>query len=366
MKTFSIEADAIPRFLALSRRLNGADPRWVPPFDAVLARELAGQDAFGSYGRMRLFLCGSGGEDAGRVAAIVNPRLRDAAGAPIGQLGYFECVDDVEVARALFDEASAWLGKQGCREAWGPMNGGAHRTHRCLVEGFERAPYLFEPRNPAHHPRLWESQGFRTVHTWNAFDLPASAVRAGLLEVAGAAPVIRWLRRHYAFEPLDPRDPVGSLARLHAILDRLWHGHVGYASLGIEEFSEVFAGPLSIMGSRHVGVVANLSTRMDVGAGFMYPDYAEEVRELGGDASGWGRWLSRGTRPRRAVLHTVATVPEARGTGAVSLCLEQAARVLEEEGYADVVIAVVTEEFRIFEKFASPTRRYALYGRRMS
>src|SRR5262245_24849914 len=114
----------------MSFLLNANDPKWIPPTRARLQQELTGADAFGRYGRIQMFGCENEGRLVGRIAAIVNPKLIDAAGHPVGQVGYFESIDDAQVASILFDGAFAWLRAAGARQVLGPMNGGPHRTHR--------------------------------------------------------------------------------------------------------------------------------------------------------------------------------------------------------------------------------------------
>ena len=51
------------------------------------------------------------------------------------------------------------------------VGGWAHRLHRFMVRGFERAPFLFEPRNPPYYPRLFEANGFAPVHRWYSYEI---------------------------------------------------------------------------------------------------------------------------------------------------------------------------------------------------
>lgn len=371
MRTIPIDpadAAALTSFVELPFALHAADPRWVPPLRAPLAAELTGGSAFARYGRMRLFVCEDGGRLRGRVAAIVNPRLSGAAGSaapprgPIGQLGYFEAEDDDRVVASLFDAAFAWLRGEGARAAWGPMNGGAHRLHRFMTKGVERTPFLFEPRNPPYYPRLFEAQGFARVHEWHSFDVTRIELEGiqALLE-AGTAPVAAEGR--YRTELLDPRDMPRALARLHPLLDGVWAGHVGYASLDLAEFAEVFAGLLALITERHIGFLVETASGRDVGCAFMYPDWVDEVRALAGDAAGWGAWLGAGRRPARLVLHTTAVLPEARRTGGPYMLIERGIRHTLEDGFEELVVGLVDADWRLFRKVAEPTREYALYGR---
>jgi GNAT superfamily N-acetyltransferase len=351
----------VDAFIELAFQLNAGDPQWIPPIRARLQQELTGADAFGRYGRMKLFGCESAGRLVGRVAAIVNPRLLDPGGHPVGQVGYFESIDDAEVALVLFDAAFDWLRATGAHQVWGPMNGGAHRTHRFITDGFERDPYLFEPRNPRHYPRLFESAGFSPRYTWYSVDVTSEQLRTSLANL----PMLRVrpeARRRFELERVDPSDAATVLRRLHALLDAMWTGHIGYTPLELAEFVEIFAPALSLMTPGDMHIAIDRSVGRDVGCAFTYPDYAAEVRSLNGDATSWGHWRKGGSRPRRLVLHTMAAAPEVRRTGIASALLRTPIENCVEH-YEQGVFAIVVQELGALQKLGPPTRRYALYGR---
>ena len=57
-------------------------------------------------------------------------------------------------------------------------------------------------------------------------------------------------------------------------------------------------------------------------------------------------------------------VPEERRTPAQFMLLSWGGlRYFEDAGFEELVVALVTEEFRLFERVAEPTREYALYAR---
>ena len=272
-------------------------------------------------------------------------------------------MDDAAVAGALFEAACARLATQEMAEVWGPMNGGAHRAHRLQVSGFEREPFLFEPRNPPYYRELFETHGFRSLGTWTTSELDAGQLEELCARIAGR-PSWKRVSRGYRVDYPDPRDVEGTLARIYGLLNRVWEGHLGYVPLSPEEFAGTAAGLLSIMGERDIGVVVDPGGR-DVGFAFVYPDYADEVRALAGDAAGWGRWLG-GARPRRLVLHTLAFLPEARRGVAPLVLTERGLRNALERGFEELVFALASEELRWFDRVARPTREYRLYGRSLA
>jgi hypothetical protein len=248
-----------------------------------------------------------------------------------------------------------WLRSQGARQVLAPMNGGAHRTHRLLIRGFDRTPFLFEPRNPPYYPRLFERCGMVPVNRWWSYDLDRGQAadlhrRFEKLLARRPAPAV--------LDVLDPGQSSNTLARVHRLLDGIWAGHVGYASLDVDEFAEVFAGVLSLMALRDIAVLADGGG--DKGVVFVYPDYAAEARSLCGSSAGWGSWLRNGLPPR-VVLHTAALLPELRKTSAATALVDWAMRRAVEDGYEQAIVALAVEGF--LSKIGEQTREYALYWR---
>jgi hypothetical protein len=348
-------SDGLAQFMDFPPTVYRGDPFWIPPLREQILHELSAASVFSRYGRFQLFMCEANGRMAGRIAALVNPKLVDRHGSVLGQLGYFECIDDTSVAAALIDAGLDWLGSQGAREVLAPMNGGAHRAHRLLTRGFDEEPFLFEPRNPRYYPRLFEQCGFSVAYRWFGYELNRddAAVRLSQLE--------RVLSRRPppgVVEELDTGRGAEIVHRLHRLLDGCWLGHVGYAPIDLEEFAEVFRGGLSIMSRGNIAVF--VQDGRDSGLALTYPDYAAEVRALDGSAAGWGRWLGQ-ARPKRLVLHTAALLQEVRHTSAAMALLAWSFRRAWSDGFEDLLVALAVEGF--LGKVGKQTREYALYSR---
>ena len=351
--------DGLAEFVEFPWTVHRADRMWIPPLREQVFHELSGACAFARYGRMQLYLCEADGQVAGRIAALVNPRLVDRDGRLIGQLGYFESIDDPAVASALIETGLTWLRAQGVRDVVAPMNGGAHRAHRFLTRGFDREPYLFEPRNPPYYPTLFERSGFAAINRWYGYELSRQQAADRLNQfdrvLARRPPPGR-------IEEMRTGQAQETIARVHRLLDRCWTGHVGYASLAIEEFVEVFGGALAIMGPGHVSAFVRNENEEDTGVAFILPDYAAEMRALGGRAAGWAHWLGT-SRPTRIVLHTAALVPEIRHTSAAMAQIAWGLRRALKDGFDDVVCALVVEGF--LQRIGEQTREHTLYARQL-
>ena len=350
--------EGLAEFIEFPWTIYADDPLWIPPLREQVFHELSGATAFSRYGRRQLFMCEADGQLVGRLAALVNPKLVDRNGNVLGQLGYFECIDDSVVAANLFGAGMEWLRSQGIGDVLAPMNGGAHRSHRLLTRGFDLEPFLFEPRNPSYYPKLFERCGFMPVYRWFSYEL--NRERAARLFTQYE----RVMKRRPApglIEELPVHSPQETMVRIHRLLDGCWADHLGYVSLELEEFIEVFRGGLSIMSPGNVSVF--VQNGRDVGFALIYPDYGAEMRALAGHAAGWGQWLGQ-SHAKRLVLHTAAVFPEIRKSSAAMAQVAWGIRHALADGFEELIFALVVEGF--LGRIGEQTREYALYSRSLA
>ena len=352
-----VGAEGIEEFVALAGTLRAGDADWLPPFEGAVRAELEGAAVAG--GAIQPFICRRGDAAVGRVAALVHPGLLDDRGRPVGQVGFYECADDPGAAAALLAAATDWLRARGCRRAVGPMNGGAHRAHRLLVDGFATDPWLFEPRTPPRYVAHFEAAGFTPTFRWTSHEPDRAQVAAlarRLERVAGR-------RGDCRLVPIASRDPGEVLPRLHALLDRAWAGYPGYVPFTLEELGALFGPLLVVLPPGHLYLVQDGGKR-DVGFGYMIPDWIAEVRALRGDPRGWGSWLGE-PLPKRVILHTLALAPEARHGAEVAGLAAVGLRNALASGYERFLMALTREDFRAHVRGFPATRTYALYGREL-
>ncbi len=158
------------QFLQYPWQLYRNDPNWIPPI-RVDQKELVGykHHPFYEKNRAQTFLAYRGGEVCGRIAAILNRVHIEYCKENRGFFGFFECVDDQQVANALFDAARTWLAEQGIHAMRGPANPGINYIWGTLVEGFDSPPTFMMAYNPPYYARLIEGYGFRKAQDLYAF-----------------------------------------------------------------------------------------------------------------------------------------------------------------------------------------------------
>lgn len=179
------------RLIKLQFRLYKGDPYWVPPLvaDRLKFLDPRHNPSF-EYMQVAYFVAeavvvpehsptglpvGGMEQDVGMIAAILNPRHNEIHGDSIGFFGFFECINNQDVADALLDAAAAWLRQQGRTAMRGPLNFTMTDEVGLLVDGFNDAPRILMPYNPPYYPELVEANGLSGVMDLYAyhFDLEA-------------------------------------------------------------------------------------------------------------------------------------------------------------------------------------------------
>ncbi len=169
-------------FLDLPDQIYRDDPNWVPPLRQKIARQLSPRHPFRSYGNAQPFVARRDGKAVGRIVAAVNRRLIEKEGRAVGLFGYFECIDDRNVAGALLEAACRWLRESNCVVGRGPIDLSTHINCLFLVDGFDTPPHIMMPYNPRFYPGLVEAAGWRPAKDAYAYDFPMTLERAEAFE----------------------------------------------------------------------------------------------------------------------------------------------------------------------------------------
>ena len=161
----------LKRFIDLPWAIYRGDPHWVPPLKRdVRAAFDPEKHPFHLHSEAQPYLAVRGGEVVGRICAIRNRNHEALHEEAVGFFGWFECVDDSEVAEALFDAVRGWLRERGLSAMRGPASFSTNEITGLLVDGEKGLPALLLAHNPPWYPGLLEGCGLRKVkdlYAWN-------------------------------------------------------------------------------------------------------------------------------------------------------------------------------------------------------
>ena len=167
-----LDAQQKREFLDLSKRLYLNNRNWVCPLDGDIEKvfDPARNEKFQNGEAIRWIARNNDGEVVGRIAAFYNRAQAAIEEQPTGGCGFFEAINDQDLANTLFDAARDWLASKGMEAMDGPVNFGPRDSWwGLLVEGYEFQPLYANPYNPPYYKELFENYGFQNYFNQNTY-----------------------------------------------------------------------------------------------------------------------------------------------------------------------------------------------------
>jgi hypothetical protein len=165
----------VKRFIKLPHQLYKDCPQWVPLLDIDAKTYLnRKKHPFHEHSDVDFFLAVRDGKDVGRIAAIENKPFNEYHHAKKANFYLFDCENDGESAKALFDAVIDWAKKRGLDSMEGPKGMGPLDGYGILVFGHEhRNTMTMLNYNHPYYQELVEAQGFEKLVDFVSCYLPA-------------------------------------------------------------------------------------------------------------------------------------------------------------------------------------------------
>jgi GNAT superfamily N-acetyltransferase len=335
-------------FIRLPYAIYRDDPHWVAPLERERRAFLdPRRNPFYDVGTVQLFLARRGDEVVGRIAAVTDARFNDRHDSGCGQFGLFECVDDAEVAAALFDAAAGRLSERGLGRMLGPLSFSTNDECGLLVEGFDRPPTVLMPHNPPYYPKLFTGCGFtkaKDLLSWRvpmpSDGEPTPVVRRATERALGA-PGVR-------VRPLDPQRFDADLAAVKEIYNDAWAENYASVPMTDREF-ETLVGQLKPVLRPELLQLAEVHGE-PAAFTLWLPDTNQALRAARGRLTTYGlpTGLIRITRAARRINRTRAVTSgikkEHRNRGLIAALFTQAQRAAFRLGYTETEFSWILED----------------------
>ena len=213
-------------FIKFQWQIYDSDPAWVPPLIVERKKFLdRKRHPFYRHGDAGLFLARKNGRIAGRIMASDDPNYNSLHSTNVGCFGLFECIEDDEVAAALFNTAASWLQKKGRTEMMGPIDYSTNYVCGLLVDGFQFPPTILTAHNPPYYRELIESCGFTKAKDWYAWWFADPSKAATHLRRLATRLKTRWPVR---IRPADLKNLRDESRRLRQIFNQAWEKNWGF------------------------------------------------------------------------------------------------------------------------------------------
>ncbi len=322
VKTVESKQD-IETFLHLPWKIyisNGKrDPNWVPPFlDDQRSLLNPKKNPYHKHARFKLFMAfNEKNELVGRISASVDDNFNKHWNEKVGFFGWFECVNDVEVAKVLFSHAENFLKAEGMTTARGPASFTSNDDYYgFLLKGYDQPAVMAMTYNPPYYLELAEKCGYTKAKDLYAWWL--TTANPFPERIARIADKIRE-RENLVIRSLNMKNYQQEIMVFKDIYNSAWEKNWGAVELTDEELNYQAKKLKDIVWPDFV-LFAEVDGK-PVGACLCTPDINQVLRRIDGELFSWNTpfalitFLTNVGKINQARLMALGVIPEYRKKG---------------------------------------------------
>lgn len=320
----------VNRWVDLPYRLYKDNPYYVPMLKGGVRKLLdKTRHPFFEHSEADFLIAEQDGEVLARICVMENRHYNEYHGEKAAFFGYFDCAEDIEAARAIFNAVSEWTAARGLDTVYGPKGLIGAAAGGVLVEGFDLRAALDIAYNYPYYDEYIKDSGFEQyrdllsgfIHRKNEEENIPDRVRRiaeRMAERGGFS-----ARRFKSKDEL--RAMVPEIGELHR---QAFVEIPGYYPMTDAEF-EMMADDLVMIADPQL---MTLVMKDDQIAGFLfvYPDLSEGLQKAKGSLFPFGWWHILQARKKTdwVIFNGVGILPEYQGRGANAVMYLEIARTI--------------------------------------
>lgn len=324
-------------FLALPVKLYRGNEYWVRPLDNDIRQVFNPEKnpCFRNGECTRWLLLDERGECVGRVAAFVNRKTCRLDKYTVGQMGFFECIDNEEAAFLLFDRCREWLESRGMEAMEGPVNFGERiEWWGLLADGFDKSPVYAMPYTQPYYVRLFEAYGFRDYFKQFTYQAPLVMESLSKVVVWKADRVLR--NPDYSVLTYGDIGKQRSIEALLEVYNKAWNLEVhGVDGITREQVETIYKSLQPIIDKDLIYFA--FYQNQPIGFFLMFPEINQAVKHINGKMNVFGLlkflYYMRVKKIDVALGQLFGVVPEFQGKGVEAAMIKRfTERIIESGG----------------------------------
>jgi GNAT superfamily N-acetyltransferase len=242
--------------------------------------------AFYQHGILEAWLAYQNGKIVGRIAGSIDRTYNQTYGTQTAFFGFYECIDDLDVSKRLFEQVENWAKSHGMTQLLGPFSLSPIYGAGMLIAGFDDVPYVAMPYNLSYYPNQLESLGFKKAKDYKAFRIKGKLTIPEFVTKNAQ----NWRSKRINYRQLNP----DKLAQESDLVCDLYNdgfaGQWGYTCIDRSEFYQLALDWIKVIDPRLFLFV--LIEDNPVGFGMLIPDVFQTLHQTK-TLSGLLRYLGR-------------------------------------------------------------------------
>ena len=318
-------------FVRFPLRLYRHCPQFVPPLYSDEMKIFTDRNAYADTCESVFYLALRDGKTVGRIQGIIQRQFNELHNEKRLRFTRFDAVNDLSVARALFQSLEDWGRKQGLDTVCGPLGYSDLEREGLLIEGFDHLSTFEEQYNYDYYAALIEGCGYAKEIDWLEFRLRAPkeknemlarvAERALELSRLHVVDADQYTKKAYVDKYKDG---------VFECIDRCYSHLYGTVPFTESMKSQLIDQFMLIINKKYLIIICDENDRV-VSFALCFPGFGESLQKSGGrlTPAGLMRLLQAVRSPKVVDLGLVAVLPEYQSAGINAVMLQKMTEYLE-------------------------------------
>lgn len=230
---------ALEKFIDFPHDLYASDPNYVPMVFIEQETLLNPKKSpFFQHSTAEYFVAKRNGRMVGRISAIRNNNHLAFTQRKEGFFGFFDVINDYEVAKSLLDTAMNWLRTEGLEKVIGPANFSTNETCGLLVETFDEPAFVMNTYNAPYYMDLLTQYGFTKFTDLLCYELMTKDMPDNLISFAEKLEK-RLADRGITIRKINMKDYKFEIERFLPIYNASWSDNTGFVPMTTAEINQI-------------------------------------------------------------------------------------------------------------------------------
>lgn len=336
-------------YIYLPNKLYANDPLFVPPIyaDEFKFHNPKHNEAL-QYCITQKWLIFKDDVPVGRIMGIIHPPYNKQHGLKEARFYQLDCINDLEVMKALLNEVITWAKSQGMTSIIGPYGFSDKDPQGYKTAGFEVRSVLLTPANPEYLPQFLLQYGFHPHVKALSYHLPIPEQLPGIYKA-----VCERAQKQGYFKTLkltSKKQLKPFIIPVLHLVNKTYSHLFGFVAMTDEEIHKLAKQYLPILDPTLVKVVVDPKQEV-VGFVVSMPDISEALQKAKGKLFPFGLFylLKALKTSKKLVLLLGAVEPGLRGRGVTALLADALLTTAKEKGMTEIDSHVILDSNQLMK-----------------
>jgi len=320
------------------------------------------KNPFYNHSEIELYLCYDEDDNiVGRIAAIVNTNHNILHNDNVGFFGFFECINNQDVANILFKTAEQWLKNKGMEYIRGPVNPSMNDENSFLYENFDDLPYILMPYNPKYYNELAENYGFYKAKDLYAYKLTTENFATDKMVRLYDNLIKRYKITIRNINLKNNSQFKEDIKLIKEIYNKAWELNWGFVKLTDDEI-DFFANDLKLIAEESLAFFIYSDNKI-VGFHLALPDYNQvfKYNKTGNTLETLWNLITKKNKINRCRIIILGILPEYRNKGIDAVMYMESGLRAKKLGYIEGEASWILEDNEMMNRGLTTTMNAKLY-----